>query len=136
VVFLEMLHFSRPELALTEDWRILQPGGRLAFTVWDTPDRTAAALGIVLRAVETDGTANVGLPPGPPEFRFSDHNEARRVLLDAGFVAPQVKDVPYYWSLPHPDALLQYFIDGGAWAKERWQKVARKKLSMATRRLG
>jgi SAM-dependent methyltransferase len=113
VISLGMLHFSRPELVLAEVRRVLRPGRRVAFTVWGNPHGTAAALGILLRAVETHGTMDVGLPPGPPLFRFADHTETRRALLDAGFVGPDVKDLPHAWHLPHPDALLEYFIDAG-----------------------
>jgi SAM-dependent methyltransferase len=113
-----MLHFSRPELVLAEVRRVLQPGRRLAFTVWGNPHGTAAALGILLRAVETHGTMDVGLPPGPPLFRFTDHNETRRVLQEAGLVASEVRDVPHNWRLPNPDALLEYFIDAGVRAGE------------------
>ena len=33
-----MLHLGRPEQALAEAHRVLRAGGRIAFTVWDTPD--------------------------------------------------------------------------------------------------
>ena len=118
VIGFGMLHFSRPELVLAEVRRVLRPGGRLAFTVWGNSHGTAAALGILLRAVETHGTMDVGLPAGPPLFRFSDHTETRRVLLDAGFVGSHLTDLPHNWRLPHPDALVEYFIDAGVRAGE------------------
>jgi SAM-dependent methyltransferase len=118
VINFGMLHVSRPEVALAEARRVLRPGGRFAFTVWGNPHGTAAALGILLRAVETHGTTDVGLPLGPPMSRFSDHDETRRTLLRAGLESPHVVDVPYTWRLPHPDALLQYFIDAGVRAGE------------------
>jgi len=118
VIGFGMLHFSRPELALAEVRRVLRPSGRLAFTVWGSPHGTAAALGILLRAVETHGAMDVGLPPGPPLFRFTDHRETRQALLDAGFVGPHLRDLPYSWNLPHPDALFEYFIDAGVRAGE------------------
>src|SRR5262249_19798828 len=64
VISFGMLHFARPEVVLAEVWRVLRPGGRLAFTVWGAPQEAAAALGILLRAVETHGTIDVGLPLG------------------------------------------------------------------------
>jgi len=66
---------------------VLHPGGRIAFTVWATPDK-AVGFAMVLMAIEEHGATDVSLPPGPPFFRFSDREESRRVLLDAGFVQP------------------------------------------------
>jgi SAM-dependent methyltransferase len=113
VISFGLLHVSRPEVVLAEVRRVLRPSGRLAFTVWGNPHETAAGLGILLHAVETHGTMDVGLPPGPPLFRFSDHNETRKTLLEAGFVDPHVTDLPYTWTLPSPDVLLQAFSEAG-----------------------
>jgi hypothetical protein len=47
---------------------------------------------MVLKAIEEHVTTDVPLPPGPPFFRFSDWEESRRVLLDAGFVQPAARE--------------------------------------------
>ena len=104
VINFGMLHFGRPERALAEARRVLRPGGRVAFTVWDTPDR-AIGFGIVLGAIQKHGDLNVAIPPGPAFFRFSDPEESRRVLLAAGFSNPTVTRVPQLWRLPSADAL-------------------------------
>lgn len=101
-----LLHLGRPEQALAEGQRVLRSGGRIAFTVWATPEK-ALGFGIVLRAIQTHGTMNVPLPPGPPFFRFSEPRECRRVLLEAGFVTPAVTRVEQVWRLRSPDALFE-----------------------------
>src|SRR5438128_11973897 len=94
-----MLHLARPEQALAEAHRVLRPGGRVAFTVWETPDK-AIGFGIVLSAIQKYGDLNVPIPPGPPFFRFSDPAESKRALGGAGFVNAAVTQVPQLWRLP------------------------------------
>jgi SAM-dependent methyltransferase len=107
-----MLHFARPERALAETFRVLVPGGRIGFTVWDVPER-AFTFGLILKAVESQGDLDVPIPPGPPFFRFSDHDESRRVLAAAGFVSPRVECQPAGWRLPSADALLELMMRSG-----------------------
>jgi hypothetical protein len=59
---------------------------------WASLDK-AVALDVALKAIEAYGKTDVGLPEGPPFFRFSDSAECERVLLDAGFAEPKVQEV-------------------------------------------
>ena len=106
-----MLHLARPEQALAEAHRVLRPGGRVAFTVWETPDK-AIGFGIVLSAIQKHGDMNVPIPPGPPFFRFSDPAESERALAAAGFVNAAVTQVPQLWRLPSADALFEVMYNG------------------------
>jgi SAM-dependent methyltransferase len=106
-----MLHLGRPELAIREAHRVLQPGGRIAFTVWDTADK-AIGFGIVIAAIQKYGDLNVPIPPGPPFFRFSDPEESKRFLSTAGFKNPAVIQVPQVWCLESADALFDVMYHG------------------------
>ncbi len=106
-----MLHLGRPERALLEAHRVLQPGGRVAYTVWDTPDRTVG-FGIVLGAIQKYGDLNAPLPPGPPFFRFSDPEESKRALAAAGFSDISITYVPQVWRLSSPGALFEVMVGG------------------------
>jgi ubiquinone/menaquinone biosynthesis C-methylase UbiE len=106
-----MLHLARPEQAMSEARRVLRPGGRFAFTVWDTPDR-AVGFGIVIRAIQKYGDLDVPIPPGPPFFRFSEPEEARKALTAAGFSDVSVIHVPQIWRLPSVDSLFDVMYNG------------------------
>ena len=106
-----LLHLGQPEKALSETHRVLAPGGRVGFTVWATPP-DAAGFRIVLGAVETYGKMDVGLPQAPPFFRFSDPQESKRALIEAGFRNPVVVQVAQTWQLATPDTLFEAMYNG------------------------
>ncbi|MGF6303377.1 SAM-dependent methyltransferase [Paraburkholderia sp. WC7.3d] len=107
-----MLHFPHPERALAEAFRVLQLGGRIAFTVWATPDK-AVGFAMVLKAIEEHGTTDVPLPPGPPFFRFSDWGESKRALLCAGFIEPDVRELDQTLVLRWPETPFHMLMRGG-----------------------
>lgn len=107
-----LLHLARPEAALEQAHRVLKPGGRYGFTVWAGPDE-AVGFGIVLQAIEQHGVVDVGLPAGPPFFRFSDPAECVRCLEAVGFVHPEVRRLPLVWHLPSPESLFGAVTCGG-----------------------
>jgi ubiquinone/menaquinone biosynthesis C-methylase UbiE len=106
-----ILHLDKPDQALAEAHRVLRSGGRFAFTVWAKPEETIG-FGIVLRAVEKYGHADVSLPPGPPFFRFSEPAEASRAMSAAGFDSLKVDKVEQLWRLPAGDGLFDAMRDG------------------------
>jgi ubiquinone/menaquinone biosynthesis C-methylase UbiE len=93
-----MLHLAVPDSAIAEAFRVLRPGGRYAFTVWDAPPKTAG-FEIVLNAVRMHGNMNVPLPEGPAFFRFSDPFESARSLKEIGFEYVHTVVVPQIWRL-------------------------------------
>ena len=79
-----ILHLGRPEQAIAGFVRVLGPGGRLALTAWDLPDR-ARFLGVFLDAVaEAGATPPEDLPTGPDFFRFAADDEFDALLRDHG----------------------------------------------------
>jgi hypothetical protein len=71
-------------------------GGRYAFSWWCSPDKHEF-FALVQDAVKAHGNPNVPLPSAPPNFRFSDPQECKRVLAIAGFKDVQTQEcVPVY----------------------------------------
>jgi ubiquinone/menaquinone biosynthesis C-methylase UbiE len=100
-----MLHLSRPELGAAEFFRVLVPGGRLALTVWDAPER-ARLFGVFLDAVaEAGADPPQEIPLGPPFFRFSDEHEFARLLRDQRFESVEVETITFSHEVSSPDEL-------------------------------
>jgi ubiquinone/menaquinone biosynthesis C-methylase UbiE len=106
-----MCHLPNPEVALREAFRMLKRGGRVAFTVWDTPE-SAVAFGAIYAAVRAHGSMDVGLPAGPNFFLFSDPEQSRTALLNAGFISPSCRQVPQTWRVPDPDKIFEVITEG------------------------
>ncbi len=96
-----LLHMADPDRAIAEAARVLAVGGHYAFTVWATPDRHQF-FELVLGAIKAHGTLDVPLPPAPSLFRFSDAEECRRALTQAGFDSITVTEIPLVWRCASP----------------------------------
>ncbi len=97
-------HLPNPDLFLREAHRVLKRSGRIAFSVWDIPER-AIGIGAVYAAIRDYGSMDVGLPSGPNFFLFSDREYSIQALLSTGFVTPSVRQVSQIWRISDPDKL-------------------------------
>ncbi|HEY5435683.1 MAG TPA: class I SAM-dependent methyltransferase [Candidatus Limnocylindrales bacterium] len=102
-------HVGRPEVALGEAMRVLRPGGWLALSSWDSPQRNRV-LGLVLDAVAAAGAPPPpGLPAGPTNFRTDD--ELQALFAVAGFVDVGLGRVMFEAMVPDLDTLWRGVLD-------------------------
>ncbi|MEO8328632.1 MAG: methyltransferase domain-containing protein [Candidatus Nanopelagicales bacterium] len=106
-----LCHLPHPDLALREAFRVLKPGGRVAFSVWDQPERVIG-LGALYAAIREHGSMEVGLPTGPNFFFFSSPEQSINALRDAGFDSPTFRAVPQVWRSSDPDQLFAMLATG------------------------
>lgn len=99
-------HMPRPDRALGEFVRVVAPGGAIALSTWERPERNRF-LGILADAFRAGG----GTPPpealaGPDHYRFAADDELRALLGAAGLedieirsesLSQRVADVDELW---------------------------------------
>jgi SAM-dependent methyltransferase len=107
-----ILHVGRPEQIAAELARVLRPGGRLALSTWDLPER-ARLLGVLVDAVAEVGVEpSADAPSGPPIFRFADEGEFARLLGDAGLGDVDVRTVAFTHRFASGDELWNGLLGG------------------------
>jgi SAM-dependent methyltransferase len=107
-------HLPRPEVAAAELARVLAPGGRLALSVWDVPERTLF-IGLVRDAIDRAGEAPPAGPrAGPDPFRFADDAELRALLDNAGLEDIAVETVAVRHRVPGDAMKLWEGLLGGS----------------------
>ena len=107
-----ILHLGRPEQAMAGFVRVLRPGGRLALTAWDVPER-ARFLGVFLDAVaEAGAAAPEDLPTGPNFFRFSVDEEFDALMRDHGLEHRAVRTIAFTHRVANADELWEGMLGG------------------------
>jgi SAM-dependent methyltransferase len=98
-------HFPRPEVAVAECVRTLEPGGRIAFSWWEDPSRQR------IQGIFRDAISEVGvlvpadLPQGHDVYRFSKTGEFVRLLEGAGLIGVAVTEHATTYSVPDIETL-------------------------------
>lgn len=105
-------HLARPERAALELARVARPGGFLALSWWDVPER-ARILGLFVDAVSEAGASPPpDLPAGPPMFRFSADEELSKLLTTAGLKGIEVQAVSFSHRVSGSDELWDGLLAG------------------------
>ena len=104
-------HVPRPELALAECFRVLKPSGRMAFTVWATPEENTA-WSLVFDAVDRHG--NRSALKAPPPGALNRIDQCLQILEAAAFTDRSAEIVRSEWLLPNGSALLAAMSAGTA----------------------
>lgn len=105
-------HLPSPERGAAEARRVLRPGGRAAFSVWDRPER-ARLIGLLSDLIDRAGVDRAGaLPDGPDGFRFADDAELTALLGDAGLEEVRVQTVEMVVPVANVDELWEGLLGG------------------------
>jgi SAM-dependent methyltransferase len=105
-------HVGEPEQAARELARVLVPGGRVALSTWDAPERSpffAVLLGAIADA-EVPPPADV--PPGPSFFQFADDAAFGGLLRGAGFADVEIEAVSFDFLLRSASELIAALVEG------------------------
>lgn len=108
-----LLHMADPGRAMKEAARVLKPGGRYGFTVWQDPARGGLFVGTVFKVLGENADMNVDLPAAPPMFLLSDPEEHAPLLAAAGFGGIESREVPVLWPATGALTFLD-FVEKGA----------------------
>jgi SAM-dependent methyltransferase len=95
-------HLPRPERAVRAWAALLAPGGRLAFSLWERPERNRF-FGLIGDAI--GDLANDAVPDGPDPYRFADRAALEQLLRSAGLDEAQTRALEFEQRVDSADEL-------------------------------
>lgn len=104
-------HYPDPKSGLAEAARVLKPGGRIAFSIWQGKG-SDGSFGWLFDAVGRLGDPSVTLPAGPDAHLLTDQSVAIPMLESLGFKAVSVAEIESEFELETPEALFDAFDRG------------------------
>ncbi|WP_424928639.1 class I SAM-dependent methyltransferase [Amaricoccus tamworthensis] len=104
-------HFPDTMAGLKQAARVLKPGGRIAFSIWEGKGSNGA-FGWLFDAVGRLGDPTVSLPEGPDAHQLADDATARDMVGEAGFRDIASERVATELDVPQPEALFDAFDRG------------------------
>lgn len=102
-----------PAAALREARRVLRPSGRLAFSVFTTPEENPWATAAVVPFIER-GHVTPPAPGGPGMFALGDEERLHALATDAGFESVVVEAIEFDHHFADDDAVWHLATDVNA----------------------
>ena len=125
------LHFEHPGRAMGEAARALKKGGKIAFTVWRSPEQGNEFFEMVLGTVQKYANLDIGLPDAPPQFALADVSTVRKMLDEAGFALSETITLPIEMPLKAADTPFEFLAYGavrGRMIYERQTEAVKEKI--------
>ena len=101
-----ILHVGEPEKAAQELARVVVPGGRVALSTWDVPERSPLFSALLGAVADAEASTPSEVPHGPSFFQFGEDDAFRALLDGAGFVDVEIGSVTLQFRLHSVEELM------------------------------